>query len=94
MDNPIYFEIEITDYDSEVEFEFKTETEIDFGFDTEVIVTTSNVPIYDGEYEFTPTAETQIVEIANKKATDNITINPIPHNYGLIGWNGAFLTVS
>ena len=49
---------------------------------------------YSGPYEFTPGAAPQVVEIANKKATDNITINPIPQNYGLITWDGATLTVS
>jgi len=49
---------------------------------------------YDGAYEFTPSGSQQTVEIAHKKATANITIAPIPGNYGLITWNGAFLTVS
>ena len=49
---------------------------------------------YSGPYEFTPGDTPQVVEIANKKAADNITINPIPQNYGLITWNGATLTVS
>ena len=51
-------------------------------------------PTYDGSYEFTPTKETQIVSIANKRAVTDITINPIPSNYGLITWDGATLTVS
>ena len=50
--------------------------------------------IYDGAYEWTPTQSTQTIEIANKKALDNIKINPIPQNYGLITWNGSTLTVS
>ena len=50
--------------------------------------------VYDGDYEWTPTEEAQTIEIANKKAVDNIIINPIPSNYGLITWNGSTLTVS
>lgn len=50
--------------------------------------------IYDGAYEWTPTQSTQTIEIENKKALTNITINPIPQNYGLITWNGSTLTVS
>lgn len=50
--------------------------------------------IYDGAYEWTPSESVQTIEIANKKALDNITINPIPSNYGLITWNGSTLTVS
>ena len=50
--------------------------------------------IYHGEYTFTPTQSTQIVHIEGKTASKNITINPIPSNYGLITWNGLSLTVS
>lgn len=56
--------------------------------------TMAQVEEYTGAYEFTPTQGTQVIEIANKKATADITINPIPSNYGLITWNGAVLTVS
>ena len=51
-------------------------------------------PEYEGEYEFTPSQETQVVETRNKVTRRNITINPIPQNYGLITWNGSVLTVS
>ena len=49
---------------------------------------------YDGAYEFTPTNETQVIPIQFKTASRDITINPIPNNYGLITWNGEYLTVS
>lgn len=52
------------------------------------------VPRYEGPYEFTPTSETQTVQIENELATSNITINPIPSNYGLITWDGSTLLVS
>ena len=52
------------------------------------------VEIYDGEYEFTPTEDTQTISIENKMATQDITINPIPSNYGRITWNGMTITVS
>lgn len=50
--------------------------------------------IYTGAYELTPTTETQTIPISGKTASRNITINPIPSNYGLITWNGSTLTVS
>lgn len=56
--------------------------------------TTAQVEEYTGDYEFTPTRSTQVIEIANKKATADIIINPIPKNYGLVTWNGSVLTVS
>lgn len=49
---------------------------------------------YTGEYNITPSANTQTLETKNLRMTDNVTINPIPSNYGLITWNGAFITVS
>ena len=49
---------------------------------------------YSGEYEFTPSAETQTIPTSNKTLAQDITINPIPSNYGLITWDGSTLTVS
>lgn len=51
-------------------------------------------PAYTGPMEVTPTQETQILETAMKSVTGNITVNPIPSNYGLITWNGSSLRVS
>ena len=51
-------------------------------------------PLYDGEYAFTPTTEEQTIETEGFALLDNITIAPIPNNYGLITWNGSTLTVS
>ena len=50
--------------------------------------------VYEGDYEFTPSDTAQTIEIANERAISNITINPIPSNYGLVTWNGSTLTVS
>lgn len=52
------------------------------------------VPSYDGDYEFTPSQETQVVRIGGFQARTDITINPIPHNYGLVEWNGSYLRIS
>lgn len=52
------------------------------------------VDTYAGPYEYTPTEDTQTVAISHKMATENIVINPIPFNYGLVTWNGSTLTVS
>ena len=49
---------------------------------------------YEGSYEWTPSDETQTIPIQWLRATENIIINPIPENYGLITWNGSVLTVS
>ena len=49
---------------------------------------------YTGDYDFIPSQELQTIPIAGLKATQNITIEPIPQNYGLITWNGSTITVS
>lgn len=54
----------------------------------------AGVPKYEGDYEFTPTSETQTVAIEGLMARHDIVINPIPQNYGLITWDGSTITVS
>lgn len=58
-----------------------------------ITIPTSGTP-YTGAYTFTPSAAAQVVEIKGLVAKEDITINPIPSNYGLITWNGSTLTVS
>lgn len=54
----------------------------------------SPVPTYSGPYTVTPTQGTQVLATDGYKMADDVTVNPIPSNYGLITWNGSFLTVS
>ena len=49
---------------------------------------------YHGATEVTPSAETQVLPTAGKVLSSDITVNPIPSNYGLITWNGSVITVS
>lgn len=49
---------------------------------------------FAGPYEVTPTAETQTLTTSGLYMAQDVTINPIPSNYGLITWNGSTLTVS
>ena len=51
-------------------------------------------PPFTGAYTYTPTQETQTIPINGLKAIHDITIEPIPSNYGLITWNGSTITVS
>lgn len=62
--------------------------------DLGVVVETGRLPVYDGPTEITPGTEVQILETNQHQIRSNITINPIPENYGLITWNGSTLTVS
>jgi len=51
-------------------------------------------PVYEGETVFTPTRQTQTVVTSRKVVLDNITINPIPRNYGLVTYNGSIITIT
>lgn len=51
-------------------------------------------PSYEGEYSVTPTAEAQVLDTDHLYLMDNIRIEAIPSNYGLITWSGNTLTVS
>lgn len=62
--------------------------------DSQIVINRIEAEEYAGPYEVTPSAAEQVLEIRNKKATQNIIINPIPSNYGLVTWDGAMLTIS
>ena len=49
---------------------------------------------YHGQTEVIPSQETQVLHTANRALTENIIIDPIPSNYGLITYNGSVITVS
>lgn len=49
--------------------------------------------LYHGEYEFTPNNETQTVHTQDKLLLQNITINPVPSNYGKISWDGSNIMI-
>lgn len=48
---------------------------------------------YNGPYTFVPTESQQVIAINNQLAIQDITIAPIPPNYGRIAWDGSVLTV-
>lgn len=50
--------------------------------------------VYDGDYEVTPSQSAVVLTTVGKAMARNVTVNPIPSNYGLITWNGSTLTVS
>lgn len=49
---------------------------------------------YEGPYEVTPSATEQVMPTSGKTMERDLTIGPIPSNYGLVTWTGAVLTVS
>ena len=49
---------------------------------------------YVGGYWFEPSEDAQVVPTSMRTMTDDITIAPIPSNYGLITYDGVSITVS
>ncbi len=49
---------------------------------------------YTGETTVTPSTSAVVLLTSGYKMDTNITVEPIPSNYGLITWNGSVLTVS
>lgn len=66
------------------------EYEVDLGSAVQIV----RADFYGGPYEVTPTNEEQILMTKEKTMSENVKINPIPSNYGLITWDGSTLTVS
>ena len=91
MNEPIVLDVEISE---QYDVDFAEEQSVDVVTDSKIVVNKIEADPYEGEYTITPSGAVQILATKNKKATQNITIQPIPQNYGLITWNGAFLTVS
>ena len=71
----------------DVEFSQDGELDVDFGY------VVPQAP-YQGEYTVTPSREKIVLPTNSKSLEGDITINPIPSNYGLVTWDGNTLTVS
>lgn len=59
-----------------------------------VAVYASVYPDYSGGYEFAPSNDVQIIHAADMVMHEDIIIDAIPNNYGLVTWDGSTLTVS
>ena len=62
--------------------------------DLATVTKTEDHDYYEGATTFTPSDTVQVIQTKDLVLCDDITIEPIPSNYGRIEWNGAYLTVS
>lgn len=62
--------------------------------DLATVTRTEDHDYYEGATTFTPSDTVQVIQTKDLVLGDDITINPIPSNYGRITWNGSYLTVS
>lgn len=54
----------------------------------------SEYPDYEGETVFTPTEYTQTIPTGHTVLLSDITINPIPSNYGRITYSGGIISIT
>lgn len=76
---------------------FDTEENFGVSFDGDLNVDFSGMHTageYTGTYEFTPSDVAQEIPTSNKILTQNIVINPIPSNYGLVAYDGSILSIT
>lgn len=86
------YKFTIAERDEVFTFETSEPAPIPFGLSAPIQVVSGEE--FDGPYEVTPTSESQTLHASGLFMREDITINPIPNNYGLITWNGSTLTVS
>lgn len=71
---------------------FASESGLTASIESTVYVPT--IDDYAGSYEVTPSGVTQTLLTEGLRMKHNVTINPVPSNYGRITWNGSTITVS
>ena len=84
---------EETDVEMEADFS-EDDQEIDADFGEVQVVETGGEP-YEGDYAVTPKAEKQVMLTKGKYMVDDVVVNPIPQEYGLITYDhNRTITVS
>jgi hypothetical protein len=61
---------------------------------TQTVQKPSDIPYYSGSYTITPGPQAQTLKTEELRMARNLTVEAIPNNYGLITWNGSFLTIT
>lgn len=89
----ITVEMSVATYDDTLPMDV-TSSEETIGMDIGAEYAMSDTDPFEGSYEYTPSEQTQTIPIEDLRATQDIVINPIPSNYGLITYNGISITVS
>lgn len=69
----------------------ESDSPVDIGMD--MMIRVDGTP-YTGQTAVIPSDTRQVLPTSGTLLTQDITIEPIPQNYGLITWNGSTLTVS
>ena len=86
-------DLEIIDYGGEV-LPLEIDTGPDIALSFEGVYYGGRLPDYTGPVTVTPSGTAQTLDTAGTSVLDNIVIEPIPNWYGLVQWNGSYLSVS
>ena len=78
---------------TKINIEPQQQFDVDFGDPVIRVYNTENLS-YEGSYTIIPTTQSQILSTTNLWMKQDLTIAPIPKNYGLISWNGSVLTIT
>ena len=89
---PVNVPLQISGQDQQIQLDVGVSQDITLGMDTAVRASINER--YDGPYTVTPAGQAQTFATAGKLMTEDITVNAIPGQYGLVTWNGSTLTVS
>lgn len=71
-------------------FELSNANAIQFDLKTPAQIGVDN---YEGDYVITPSSQTQTLNTRGLRMTQNVTINPIPSDYGHIVYDGSKILV-
>lgn len=85
--------VELTLDVSQTDFELSIDDN-EIELTNEYTINVSLYPDYAGTVEVTPSTEQVVLATAGTVVRQDIVVNPVPSNYGLITYNGAYLTVS
>lgn len=80
--------------DEEVEYALQPSLQVAWGSTEYIEMRAVPVEDYEGPYEVTPSGVAQTLATTGLRMASDVTINPIPSNYGLVTWDGSTLTVS
>lgn len=67
---------------------------VEFGTDEHLRVAYTELPDYDGPYEVVPAGDAITLPTSARALWRDVTIAPVPSNYGLITVSGHVITVS
>lgn len=89
MTNAVSFELVAPD-----PLDFELSAPVSLGIEIPGFAIARGLPEYTGPVNITPSSAAQVLATKDTGVYSDITIAPIPSNYGLITWDGSVLMVS